>query len=438
MPFNFPNFRICQAVAAACLTLLLVPMAFPQDEATPTAQPLAISEEDAAQLAPLGGFQLGIDQRRDEGFPGLYERRVALVTDSTAIDRQGIHTIEHFAKARRFTFGELFLIDDGFSSPTATLESARSLKPDLKTTTLSAENYQLSDECFDEVDFVVFDAALRGPRFTPDFAILCSALEQASLQGKRFILFDRPPVTNPEYHMGPVSSEDYYGSLEAYIPMPLFPGLTAGEVASYFNVQYGVQADLVVHWMKEWRRSDGNGWLAAGPAPNTTARGTAAFEELRESALYAQGSVPLHAAARLAGENAWDRWRLGRERIELLPAAREPQAVLENFGRYDPPGVDMTVETLTLGKETAPGLVLAANGEAFPDPLALGLTLHFAAMPDPASNPIPTGGGLYGSEDVFRLIRRQLDADQIIRRIRAARDNETYLLWREQARHYDP
>jgi uncharacterized protein YbbC (DUF1343 family) len=119
------------------------------------------------------------------------------------------------------------------------------------------------------VDVLVFDVQDVGVRFYTFISTLYYALRSAGKHGVPVIVLDRPnPITGLAVE-GPLLDS----GLESFVgiaPIPIRHGLTVGELARYFNVEFGFGADLQVIPMSGWRRAlwfDDTGlpWVPTSP-----------------------------------------------------------------------------------------------------------------------------------------------------------------------------
>ena len=104
------------------------------------------------------------------------------------------------------------------------------------------------------VDVLVFDVQDVGVRFYTFISTLYYALRSAGKHGVPVIVLDRPNPINGLAVEGPLLER----GLESFVgiaPIPIRHGLTVGELACYFNAEFGFGADLT---------SDPDGRLAAG------------------------------------------------------------------------------------------------------------------------------------------------------------------------------
>jgi len=119
---------------------------------------------------------------------------------------------------------------------------------------LYGPNKEPSRAMLSGIDTLVFDMQDVGVRFYTFISTLFYVLRGAAAAGKRVIVLDRPNPINGRAVTGP-PLEPGFESFVGIVPMPLRHGLTMGELARYFNSDFGFQADLTVIPMQGWQRA---------------------------------------------------------------------------------------------------------------------------------------------------------------------------------------
>jgi len=96
------------------------------------------------------------------------------------------------------------------------------------------------------------------------------ALEAAAKNRKTFIVLDRVNPINGQDVEGPVADGDRL-SFIAYHQIPVRHGMTVGELAQMFNKDRGINADLQIIRVEDWKRTawfDETGLTWINPSPN--------------------------------------------------------------------------------------------------------------------------------------------------------------------------
>jgi uncharacterized protein YbbC (DUF1343 family) len=207
------------------------------------------------------------------------------------------------------------------------VESPHGRDPDLAIPLFSlyADVRRPTEEMLSHIDIFVVDLQEAGCRVYTFITTLFSCLEEAARLGKTVIVLDRP---NPVG--GTMEGNVLLPGMTSFVgvhPIPLRHGLTMGELASFFNRDAGIGADLRVVPMKGWRRSmlftdTGLPWVP--PSPNLPTP---------ESAVVYPGQVLLEGTNLSEGRGT-------TRPFELCGAPFiDSAALVRALGRYRLPGV---------------------------------------------------------------------------------------------------
>ncbi len=127
-------------------------------------------------------------------------------------------------------------------------------KTGLPVYSLYGKTKKPTPEMLENVDVLVFDIQDVGTRYYTYIYTMAYAMEAARENDIPFIVLDRP---NPQGGLsvdGPVLEPEFSSFIGLY-PIPLKHGMTVGELASFFNEEFEIGADLTVVKMKGWKRS---------------------------------------------------------------------------------------------------------------------------------------------------------------------------------------
>jgi uncharacterized protein YbbC (DUF1343 family) len=110
------------------------------------------------------------------------------------------------------------------------------------------------------IDTLVYDIQDIGCRFYTYTATCGLAMEAAAENNLKFVVLDRPNPLNGNDVEGAVAEEELTRqkgySFTSFHPVPVRYGLTIGELATLFNGERKVGADLTVIKMSGWNRRD--------------------------------------------------------------------------------------------------------------------------------------------------------------------------------------
>lgn len=239
-------------------------IALRRNVATVVAQAIPPKRDTASVLT-------GVDVLARDGFKQLDGARVALITNHTGRDRRGLRTIDLLHKAENVDLAAIFSPEHGlFGKLEGNVGHTVDEATGVKVLSLYGETRRPTAEMLAGVDTIVFDIQDIGARFYTYITTLGYAMEEAAKHGKRVVVLDRPNPIAPLGVRGPLADEDKLSFIH-YRPIPLVHGMTVGELAAFFNKEYGISCDLTVVKMQGWRRSmwfDETGLTWINPSPN--------------------------------------------------------------------------------------------------------------------------------------------------------------------------
>jgi len=226
---------------------------------------------------PLHPVLTGIDVLERDGFKQLEGRRVGLITNHTGRDRKGRSTIDAFAAAKNFKLVALFSPEHGLRGiEDSNVSDTRDEKTGLPVYSLyERDRRRPTADMLKDIDTLVFDIQEVGTRFYTYLATCGYAMEEAAKKKIKFVVLDRPDPINGYEIEGPVADQGFTDqasfSFTSYHPIPVRYGMTIGELASLFNDEKKIGADLTVIKMEGWRRADhydGTALTWVNPSPN--------------------------------------------------------------------------------------------------------------------------------------------------------------------------
>jgi uncharacterized protein YbbC (DUF1343 family)/CubicO group peptidase (beta-lactamase class C family) len=235
-------------------------------------------EGAAAPGRVVGQVRPGIDTLEENSFKQLSGMRVALLTNHTGLTRDGRSTVDVLnsskAQAAGITLVRLFSPEHGIRGaldekvPDSVDEKTglpvRSLYGD------TPESRRPRPEDLAGLDAVVVDLQDAGCRFYTYLASTGYVLEEAAKAKLKVFVLDRPNPIRADVWEGPPADDDAL-SFVAYHTTPIRTGMTIGELASLYNSERKLGADLTVVKMKGYARDlwyDETGLAWVDPSPN--------------------------------------------------------------------------------------------------------------------------------------------------------------------------
>jgi len=252
---------------------------------------LVESQTDPAEVAGAAGFgvewNVADSQGMSEVLPGaevllrdslhlVVGRRVGLITNPTALLRDGTHTIDLLNRHPDVQLDVLFAPEHGLRGGIdAGVRIADGVDPGsgIPVRSLYGRTLRPTREMLRDIDVLLFDMLDISARTYTYIWTMTLAMEAAAEFGIPFIVLDRPnPVTGRV--SGPLPSLAALRTgprITGHYPVPFRHGMTPGEIARYVNTEYRVGAKLTVVPVHGWRRADwydatGLPWV--NPSPN--------------------------------------------------------------------------------------------------------------------------------------------------------------------------
>lgn len=200
--------------------------------------------------------------------------RVGVVANPASVDHAFVHVVDRVRAADGVGLGAIFGPQHGFRSD---LQDNMIETPHDRDRTRCVPVYSLYSETREPtaemlagLDALVIDLQDIGARIYTFIYTMANCLKAGGRHGVPVIVCDRP---NPIGGVA-VEGETLVHGFESFVglfPMPMRHGLTIGELATLFNEQFELGADLEVVEMDGWRRADygddcGMPWVM--PSPN--------------------------------------------------------------------------------------------------------------------------------------------------------------------------
>lgn len=188
----------------------------------------------------------------------LVGKKIGLITNQTAIDSAGNHTIAILKgqqKSAGYTLAALFAPEHGLDGYLSAGEKVpNTTAGGLVVHSLHGGQRRPTDEMLATVDLLIYDIQDLGSRSYTYATTLFYAMEEAAKRHIPVVVLDRPNPINGVTVDGPVL-EKQWRSFVGYLEIPYCHGMTIGELARYFNGEYDVGCELHVVAMEGWRRT---------------------------------------------------------------------------------------------------------------------------------------------------------------------------------------
>jgi uncharacterized protein YbbC (DUF1343 family)/CubicO group peptidase (beta-lactamase class C family) len=217
----------------------------------------------------------GIDVLRADAYAALRGHRLGLITNLSAIDRQGWRTLDRLRWAPGVTLVKVFSPEHGlYGDAEGHIADAREPLSGLPVVSLYGAQRQPPPQALADIDTLVFDLQDAGARYFTYVSTLGLAMEAAARARLRFVVLDRPDPLRADRTAGPMLDANLR-SFTAYTQMPVQHGMTIGEMALLLQrelqARTGLALDLQIIAMQGYRRSmwfDQTGLDWVPPSPN--------------------------------------------------------------------------------------------------------------------------------------------------------------------------
>ena len=237
------------------------------------------------------GVRPGIEVFLDDVPATLRGKRVGLITNNTGIDRSGRSDIDLIAQNDDLTLVALLAPEHGIRGTAeagVTVADGVDAKTGVPVFSLyAAQGHSPTPAMLSDVDVLVYDLQEVGGRTWTYVSTMALSMQAAARKGIPFVVLDRPNPIGGEIVEGALLDPAFASFIGIY-PIPARHGMTVGELATLFNRQQGIGADLIVVPAQGWRRGqwfDQTGLPWVNPSPNlrslaavTSYPGTVYFE----------------------------------------------------------------------------------------------------------------------------------------------------------------
>jgi len=231
----------------------------------------ALADDRREAKGPPADVLPGLDVLKRDNFKQLEGRRIALITNHTARDRDGNHIVAMLHEAPNVNLVRLFSPEHGlYGVLDAKVGHGVDEKTGLQVYSLYGETRRPTPEMLEGIDTLIFDIQDIGARFYTYVSTMGLCMEEAKKHNIRMVVLDRPnPITGVMVD-GPIAEKEFFG-FTAYGPIPVVHGMTVGELAQLFNKEFGIGCDLQVIQVENWQRAmwfDETGLYWVNPSPN--------------------------------------------------------------------------------------------------------------------------------------------------------------------------
>lgn len=257
--------------------IILASRLYPDDHGD--VQPLRMDVATAVTASyRMPGVIPGIDVLERTQFAQLAGMTIGVLTNRTGRDLAGRRTIDVLAHAPDVHLTAIFTPEHGLNDDReGKIASGMDAATGLPVYSLYGAERRPDDSMLAGLDAVVVDLQDAGARFYTYPTTVAYLMEEAAKRHIKVVILDRPNPIAAAGIGGPVLEPDFE-SFTGYFALPVQHGMTLGELASMFNAEKQIGADLTVVPMQSyhpnsWYDETGLSWV--NPSPNLRSTGEA-------------------------------------------------------------------------------------------------------------------------------------------------------------------
>lgn len=220
-------------------------------------------------------MRIGLDLFLDKHYQTFKGKRIGLLTNITGVNEKLVPSIDLFYQHPEINLTALYGPEHGIRGNGREGEKIETfIDPytGLPVYSLYGDTKKPTKEMLDPVDVVVFDLQDIGTRYYTYIYSMAYMMEACAEHGKQFVVLDRPNPISGVPLEGNLVEEDVRSFVGLY-PIPNRHGMTVGELAQFFNHEFGINCDVTVVEMEGWKREmyyDETNLFWVPPSPATT------------------------------------------------------------------------------------------------------------------------------------------------------------------------
>lgn len=196
--------------------------------------------------------QVGLERvfQEEKYLEKIRGKRVAMISHSAAINRQGEHSLCVFNKHKGVCkLSALCTLEHGyFGASIAETPGYDPILEDIPVISLFASK-EIPAEVIEACDVFVYDVQDIGVRSYSFISALLQVVKASASSKKELIVLDRPNPMGGNLVDGPLPDK------EAFPAIPYCYGMTPGELALLYRARYAPNASVTVVPMQGWKRS---------------------------------------------------------------------------------------------------------------------------------------------------------------------------------------
>ena len=198
---------------------------------------------------------LGNERLLEEFSHLINGKNVGLITNQTGIDSQGNRTVDKLVNYPNANLLAIYSPEhglDGVAKAGEYVESYTDTTLNLPVYSLYGKTREPSQDMLKGIDVLIFDIQDIGSRTYTYVSTMNYAMRAAQKAGIQIVVLDRPNPVGGEIVEG-YMLEDKYATFVGVDNTPMAHGMTAGELAKFYNRKIGASLEVIP--MKNYTRS---------------------------------------------------------------------------------------------------------------------------------------------------------------------------------------
>ncbi|MBI5091259.1 MAG: DUF1343 domain-containing protein [Candidatus Hydrogenedentes bacterium] len=194
----------------------------------------------------------GLDRLVRESFEPVRGKRLALLTNASAVDQQGRHILEVLKFENEATLHLLYSPEHGLKGQAEAGAKVKEQSASVPVINLYGDRKQPTAAELAQVDLFVIDLQDVGSRYYTYLGTMKACLEACAQSGTPVLVLDRPNPVGGATLEGPVASRT--DSLVCAAPIPVRHGMTFGEAALFLakHVLHEKKLNVTVSALDNW------------------------------------------------------------------------------------------------------------------------------------------------------------------------------------------
>lgn len=181
------------------------------------------------------------------------DKKIAIVANNASLDSRGRSTVDVLKNHHDINVVAIFTPEHGFSVSEDDKVSDQDSES-IPIYSLYGPRKSPTREQLSGVEVIIFDLETVGLRYYTYITTLAMVMKAAQQENIPIVVLDRVNPLGGKIVSGAMLDEKYVGNFAGYYQIPTRYGLTMGELAQYYNRYFGIDADLKVVPLKNWKR----------------------------------------------------------------------------------------------------------------------------------------------------------------------------------------